>query len=107
MQHRAGLRRPDRLPAGQLRDPGLCETGIVYDDWTIHRLVELVGSGRAAHFLFTAQRIGVETAAAIGLVDLRVDDLAAATASFLADLMRGDDTAMASIWFENIHRAAQ
>jgi enoyl-CoA hydratase/carnithine racemase len=80
--------------------------GIVYDDWTIRRLVELVGSGRAAHFLFTAQRIGVERAAAIGLVDLCVDDLAAATASYLADLIRGDDTAMAGIR-SSIHRAAQ
>lgn len=79
---------------------------IVYDEWTIRRLVELVGSGRAAHFLFTAQRIGAERAAAIGLVDLHVDDLAAATASYLADLMMGDDTAIAGIR-ASIHRAAQ
>src|SRR6201996_6281623 len=31
---------------------------IVYDEWTIRRLVELVGSSRGAHFLFTAERIG-------------------------------------------------
>lgn len=80
--------------------------GIVYDERTIRRLVELVGSGRAAHFLFTAQRIGVERAAAIGLVDLQVDDVAAATASYLADLMMGDDTAIAGIR-ASIHRAMQ
>lgn len=80
--------------------------GIVYDERTIRGLVELVGSGRAAHFLFTAQRIGVERAAAIGLVDLQVDDVAAATASYLADLMMGDDAAIAGIR-ASIHRATQ
>jgi enoyl-CoA hydratase/carnithine racemase len=71
--------------------------GIVYDEWTISRLVELVGSGRASHFMYSAARIGVERAAAIGLVDVHTDDLAAETAAYLADLMLADVAAVTGI----------
>jgi enoyl-CoA hydratase/carnithine racemase len=71
--------------------------GIVYDEDTVARLVELVGSGRAAHFLFTAERIGVARAAEIGLVDLAVDDLDAAVESFLTELRKADMPALTGI----------
>jgi enoyl-CoA hydratase/carnithine racemase len=80
--------------------------GIVYDEWTIHRLVELVGSGRAGHFLFSATRIGVERAARIGLIDVDTDDLATETETYLRDLMLADDAAVAGIR-QHIHRSSR
>jgi enoyl-CoA hydratase/carnithine racemase len=71
--------------------------GIVYDEDTVARLVELVSSGRAAHLLFTAQRIGVARAAEIGLVDLAVDDLDAEVESFLDELRQADMPALTGI----------
>jgi enoyl-CoA hydratase/carnithine racemase len=65
--------------------------GIAYDEWTVNRLIELIGSGRAAHFLFSAARLGAEQAERIGLVDVRTDDIAAETSAFLRDLMLADD----------------
>jgi enoyl-CoA hydratase/carnithine racemase len=79
--------------------------GIVYDEQTVARMVELVGSGRAAHLLFTAQRIDVARAAQIGLVDVATDDLAAALAAFVADLGLADIAAVTGIR-THIHRAA-
>jgi enoyl-CoA hydratase/carnithine racemase len=71
--------------------------GIVYDEGTVERLVELIGSGRASHFLFTAGRIDVARAAEIGLVDLVVDDLDAGVDAFLADLRLADMPALTGI----------
>jgi enoyl-CoA hydratase/carnithine racemase len=57
--------------------------GIVYDEWSVHRLVDLLGPGRAGHLLFSATRIDARRAADIGLVDVYSDDLAAETATYL------------------------
>jgi enoyl-CoA hydratase/carnithine racemase len=64
--------------------------GIVYDRPTVTRLVELTGSGRASHLLFTAGRIDAARAAATGLVDILTDDLDAELADFL-DALRAAD----------------
>lgn len=71
--------------------------GILYDEPTVARLVELVGSGRAAHFLFTARRIDVARAAEIGLVDVVADDLATELDAFLAELRLADMAALTGI----------
>jgi enoyl-CoA hydratase/carnithine racemase len=71
--------------------------GIVYDEDTVGRLVELIGSGRASHFLFTARRIDVARAAQIGLVDLAVNDLDAELESFLTELREADMPALTGI----------
>ncbi len=64
--------------------------GIVYDRPTVTRLVELMGSGRASHLLFTAGRIDAARAAETGLVDILTDDLDSALAEFL-DALRAAD----------------
>jgi enoyl-CoA hydratase/carnithine racemase len=64
--------------------------GIVYDRPTVTRLVELMGSGRASHLLFTAGRIDAARAAEAGLVDVLTDDLDAELADFLAALRAAD-----------------
>lgn len=64
--------------------------GIVYDRPTVTRLVELMGSGRASHLLFTAGRIDAARAAETGLVDILADDLDAELADFL-DALRAAD----------------
>lgn len=64
--------------------------GIVYDRATVTRLVELMGSGRASHLLYSAGRIDAARAAATGLVDILADDLDAELADFLAALRAAD-----------------
>jgi enoyl-CoA hydratase/carnithine racemase len=64
--------------------------GIVYDRPTVTRLVELMGSGRASHLLFTAGRIDAARAAETGLVDILTEDLDAELADFL-DALRAAD----------------
>ena len=64
--------------------------GIVYDRPTVTRLVELMGSGRASHLLFTAGRIDAARAAETGLVDILADDLDAELTDFL-DALRAAD----------------
>jgi enoyl-CoA hydratase/carnithine racemase len=64
--------------------------GIVYDRATVTRLVELMGSGRASHLLFTAGRIDAARAAETGLVDVLASDLDAELAAFL-DALRAAD----------------
>jgi enoyl-CoA hydratase/carnithine racemase len=64
--------------------------GIVYDRPTVTRMVELMGSGRASHLLFTAGRIDAARAAETGLVDILTDDLDAELADFL-DALRAAD----------------
>jgi enoyl-CoA hydratase/carnithine racemase len=48
--------------------------GISYPQEDVHRLVELVGPGQAARFLFTAQGVDGIEAYAIGLVELLAPD---------------------------------
>ncbi len=64
--------------------------GIVYDRPTVTRLVELMGSGRASHLLFTAGRIDATRAAETGLVDILTEDLDAELADFLEALRAAD-----------------
>lgn len=64
--------------------------GIVYDRATVNRLVELMGSGRASHLLFTAGRIDAARAAETGLVDILTEELDAELADFL-DALRAAD----------------
>jgi enoyl-CoA hydratase/carnithine racemase len=71
--------------------------GIVYDRPTVTRLVELLGSGRASHLLFTAERIGAPRAAEIGLVDVLADDVHAELTVFLDALRAADMTALSAI----------
>jgi enoyl-CoA hydratase/carnithine racemase len=71
--------------------------GIVYDRPTVTRLVELLGSGRASHLLFTAERIGAARAAEIGLVDVLADDVHAELTAFLDALRAADMTTLGAI----------
>ena len=71
--------------------------GIVYDRPTVTRLVELLGSGRASHLLFTAERIGAARAAEIGLVDVLADDVHAELTAFLGTLRAADMTTLGAI----------
>jgi enoyl-CoA hydratase/carnithine racemase len=80
--------------------------GIIYDEATVVRLVELIGSGRTSHLLFTARRIGVERAAEIGLVDILADDLTAEVEAFLTELRLADMPALTGIR-AHIHSAAR
>jgi enoyl-CoA hydratase/carnithine racemase len=64
--------------------------GFTYDDWSLRRLVELVGSGQASRFLFSAMRISGRDAADIGLVELCTDGLAAEADSYLSAVAAGD-----------------
>jgi enoyl-CoA hydratase/carnithine racemase len=64
--------------------------GIVYDRPTVTRLVELLGSGRASHLLFTAARLDAERAAEVGLVDILTDDLDGELAAVLEALRAAD-----------------
>jgi enoyl-CoA hydratase/carnithine racemase len=71
--------------------------GIVYDRPTVTRLVELLGSGRASHLLFTAERIGAARAAEIGLVDVLANDVHAELTAFLDALRAADMTTLGAI----------
>lgn len=53
------------------------KVGLALDNWTIKRLVNVIGGGHARTVLMTARPIGVERAEAIGLVNA-VGDLSAA-----------------------------
>jgi enoyl-CoA hydratase/carnithine racemase len=64
--------------------------GFTYDDWSLRRLVELVGSGQASRFLLSAMRISGRDAAAIGLVELCTDDLAAEADSYVSAVAAGN-----------------
>lgn len=68
--------------------------GIVYDRGSIGRLVELLGSGRAAHMLFTAQRLDAAQAARIGLVDECSSELDELVTNFTDAVLRGDASTM-------------
>lgn len=71
--------------------------GIVYDRPTVTRLVELMGSGRAGHLLFTAGRIDAGRAAETGLVDILTDDPGAELAGFPEALRAADLPALPAI----------
>jgi enoyl-CoA hydratase/carnithine racemase len=64
--------------------------GIVYDRPTVTRLVELMGSGRASHLLFTAGRIDAARAAETGLVDILTEDPGGELAGLLEALRAAD-----------------
>jgi enoyl-CoA hydratase/carnithine racemase len=64
--------------------------GFSYDEWSLRRLVELVGSGQASRFLFSAMRISGRDAADIGLVELCSDDLQAEADAYLSAVASGD-----------------
>lgn len=78
--------------------------GIAYDQPTVTRLVDLVGPGQASHLLFTAGRIGLDRAAAIGLVDVACADVASELAAFL-DAVRAADPAALAATRASIRRA--
>ncbi|KRD09701.1 enoyl-CoA hydratase [Mycobacterium sp. Root265] len=57
----------------------IAKYGLALDNWSIRRLVSLVGHGRARAMLIAAERLDLDTAAQTGMVN-RVGDLAAAQA---------------------------
>lgn len=68
--------------------------GFTYDDWSLRRLVELVGSGQASRFLLSATKLSGEQAAAIGLVEVCSKDVRSEVDSYLAALALGDPSIM-------------
>ena len=88
-QSGSGLRHQAGQPACSFAIPAV-RHGIVYDRPTVTRMVELMGSGRASHLLFTAGRIDAARASETGLVDILTDDLDAELADFL-DALRAAD----------------
>lgn len=64
--------------------------GLVYDQPSIKRLVDLMGPGGAAQFLYTAHRIDGRRAAALGLVDECSDRLDATVTEFAQAVKLGD-----------------
>lgn len=69
--------------------------GFVYEQWSLTRLVELVGSGQASRFLFSAMTISGQEAADIGLVDLCTADLPGERESYLSAVASGDRSTIA------------
>ncbi len=57
----------------------IAKYGLALDNWSIRRLVSLVGHGRARGMLIAAERLDLDTAVATGMVN-RVGDLADAQA---------------------------
>lgn len=57
----------------------IAKYGLALDNWSIRRLVSLVGHGRARAMLIAAERLELDTAVATGMVN-REGDLAAAQA---------------------------
>ncbi|KAA0117183.1 enoyl-CoA hydratase [Mycolicibacterium sp. P9-22] len=57
----------------------IAKYGLALDNWSIRRLVSLVGHGRARAMLIAAERLDLDTAAQTGMVN-RVGDLAEAQA---------------------------
>jgi enoyl-CoA hydratase/carnithine racemase len=71
--------------------------GFSYDEYSLRRLVELVGSGQACRFLFSAMKIPGPEAARIGLVDLCCDELEAEAESYLSAVTSGEIRTMAGM----------
>ena len=57
----------------------IAKDGLALDNWSIRRLVSLVGHGRARAMLIAAERLDLDTATQTGMVN-RVGDLAEAQA---------------------------
>lgn len=68
--------------------------GLVYDEGSIARLVELMGPSRAARMLYTAERYDGREAALLGLVDECTDDLDQAVHRFVTAVLEGDPATM-------------
>jgi enoyl-CoA hydratase/carnithine racemase len=79
--------------------------GIPYDEGSLRRLVELVGSGQASRLLFSGMRLSGRDAAQIGLVELCSDDLSAEGEAYVSALQSAD-VAMMSATRESIRRFA-
>jgi len=71
--------------------------GLVYDDWSIARLVELTGSGQASRLLYSGVTIDGREAARIGLAELCADDLPAAADAYLAAVLSGNADSITSM----------
>lgn len=69
--------------------------GILYDRQSIARLVELMGPGGAARFMYTAERIDGVRAAEVGLVDECASDPDVLVADFVSHVLLGDRETMA------------
>ena len=68
--------------------------GFTYDDWSLRRLVELVGSGQATRFLLSATKLSGRQAAAIGLVEVCSEDVQTEVDSYLDAVALGDPAIM-------------
>jgi len=79
--------------------------GFSYDEGSLRRLVELVGSGHASRFLFSAVQLSAREAADIGLVELCGGDVQAEADSFISAVAAGD-AAVISATRESIRRCA-
>ncbi|WP_280424587.1 enoyl-CoA hydratase/isomerase family protein [Nocardia carnea] len=71
--------------------------GIVYDEHSVARLVELMGPSRAARMLYTAERLDASEAARAGLVDECGADLDVLIAGFSEAVTPGDRDTIAAI----------
>jgi enoyl-CoA hydratase/carnithine racemase len=69
--------------------------GIIYEQWSVARLVDLIGSGRTSRFLLTAQRVSAAAAESMGLIELCTDNLLAEGEALLRALCSGDPEAIA------------
>ena len=70
--------------------------GIVFEAGAITRMVELMGSSRAARMLFTARRIDALTAERAGLVDECAEDVNELVSGFVRDVLLGDADTIAA-----------
>jgi enoyl-CoA hydratase/carnithine racemase len=82
-------------PSAVLAVPAV-SLGIVYEEWAVRRLVELMGSGAATRFLLTGQRLSGTQGHAAGLVDSCVADPVADAAQFLDAVVAGDAEAISA-----------
>lgn len=70
--------------------------GIVYDDWSIARLVDLMGTGRTSLLLYAGAIFDAATAYATGLVDAIDVDVRSAADSYLAAVVGGHRASIAA-----------
>jgi len=74
--------------------PGV-SLGIVYEEWSVARLVDLMGSGRTSRFLLAAQRLPAPEAEVWGLIERCTDDLTSEGEAYLRTVCSGDRNAIA------------
>jgi enoyl-CoA hydratase/carnithine racemase len=72
------------------------KNGLVYEQVSVRRLVQAVGSGPAGLLLYGGERWDAHEATARGLVDKCVEDASAAVESILTYLRGADDAAIAA-----------